>query len=413
VLKMSGQAPGSDYVLQMDFSPQVENPTNQQNNIGANNALYLGMLVNQHGLTTWANAVTENVANTVYTTTTDPYTGIVSLQAENLPAVGPYAYNPSQTEGQVTQLSSQPFQGSFQQFLNSTYEQTVGSTTHTHYFYELSLDELRGTWGVDLSTDTTWAVLDVGQSIFSVVAGPASWQATGNASWVNPAAWSTGIVPNAVGQAVLVGGTTNKTVTITLDGPQTLGALTFTNSGTSPGGYALAAGAAGTLTLASSSAPAQIVVGAGTFGIAASVNLASNAEVSISSGGSLAVSGNIADNGGNHSLSLDGGGTLILSGSDSFQGGTTVTAGTLILDSPEALASGSNLTVGDASAFAGGPGGAGADAAGSTAAGIELLAASPGIVPVPEPATLALLAAGAALLAIYRKGRRQQPSDRA
>ena len=44
----------------------------------------------------------------------------------------------------------------------------------THYYYEHSLDELRGTWGIDTSTDTAWAVLDVGNGIFAVVPEPAS-----------------------------------------------------------------------------------------------------------------------------------------------------------------------------------------------------------------------------------------------
>jgi len=173
VMKLSGQAPGADFVLEMDFSPEVEHLSDQPLDIQANKALYLGMLVNQSGITTWANAVSENVANTVYTTTTDNYTGIVSLQAENLPAVGAFAWNPSATSstsfvGGVE--SNQPFLGSFQSFLNSTYQQGG----QTHYFYEHSLDELRGTWGIDTSTDTAWAVLDVGNGIFAVVPEPAT-----------------------------------------------------------------------------------------------------------------------------------------------------------------------------------------------------------------------------------------------
>ena len=99
VLNMTGQLPGYDYVLQMDFSPQVETPSNQQNNVQAGNALYLGTLVNQSDITTWANAVTEDVANTVYSTTINPITHHSTTQSAELPAVGVYAYNPNETEG--------------------------------------------------------------------------------------------------------------------------------------------------------------------------------------------------------------------------------------------------------------------------------------------------------------------------
>ncbi len=58
---------------------------------------------------------------------------------------------------------------------------------------------------------------------------------------------------------------------------------------------------------------------------------------------------------GSGSLLLNDAGTLILSGSNSFTGGTVVTNGTLVLTNNEALAGGSSLTIGDASAFAGGP----------------------------------------------------------
>ena len=66
--------------------------------------------------------------------------------------------------------STSPYLGSFQSFLSSTYVQGG----QVHYFYEHSLNELRGTWGVNTSTDTVWAVLDVGSGIFAVVPEPAT-----------------------------------------------------------------------------------------------------------------------------------------------------------------------------------------------------------------------------------------------
>ena len=129
------------------------------------------------------NAVSENVANTVTETVVLPGPFHQRMtESEVLPAIGAYAWNPTAESNnfvQSTLASNQPFLGSFQQFLDSTYTEDG----QTHYFYEHSLDQLRGTWGVDTSTDTAWAVLDVGNGIFAVVPNrprsaswpPASW----------------------------------------------------------------------------------------------------------------------------------------------------------------------------------------------------------------------------------------------
>ena len=171
ILNMSGQKAGSDFVMQMDFTPEVEGPSDQFYDIQANKALYLGMLVNQNGVTTWANAVSENIANTVsQTIVSGPFHQRVT-QTAILPSTGAYAWHPQAGNWvDSSQPSSQPYIGSFQSFLNSTYLEGG----QTHYFYEHSLDELRGTWGIDTSTDTAWAVLDVGNGIFAVVPEPAT-----------------------------------------------------------------------------------------------------------------------------------------------------------------------------------------------------------------------------------------------
>ncbi len=120
--------------------------------------------------TVWENAVYANVANTI--TVRSGNRNIT----ETLPAVGPYAWQPndgtSPTNPWVSKTapSNQPYVGSFQSFLNSTYIQGG----QVHYFYEHSLDQLRGAWGIDTSTDTAWAVLDVGSGIFAVVPEPSS-----------------------------------------------------------------------------------------------------------------------------------------------------------------------------------------------------------------------------------------------
>ena len=95
-----------------------------------------------------------------------------------------------------------------------------------------------------------------------------------------------------------------------------------------------------------------------------------------------------------------GGGTLVLSGTDSYAGGTTVANGTLILANNESLAEGSSLTVGDSTLF---PEAIVPSPVANDASANPVV--SPAIAPIPEPGTLALLAAGVAMLALYRKRR--------
>jgi hypothetical protein len=160
----SGASGGSDYVFQMDFANEVEVPNDQMNDILADRDLFLGELINSGGTrASWVNAVSRNTAS-----------------SDGLPAVGAYAWQPNDGTSLLNQWvpgtspSQQPFIGSFQDFLDSTYIQNGVR----HYFYEHPLDQLRGTWGIDTSTDTAWAVLDNdgtnGVGIFAVVPEPAS-----------------------------------------------------------------------------------------------------------------------------------------------------------------------------------------------------------------------------------------------
>ncbi len=92
---------------------------------------------------------------------------------------------------------------------------------------------------------------------------------------------------------------------------------------------------------------------------------------------------------GSGSLTLNGGGTLTLTGTNTYSGGTFVNTGTMIVTNPAAIFDGTNLTVGDASLFAAPivP----APVAGSAAAA------------VPEPGTLALVAATVLTIGIWRR----------
>jgi autotransporter-associated beta strand protein len=241
-----------------------------------------------------------------------------------------------------------------------------------------------------------------------------TWNNTASgASWSNSGNWTGGSPPASVpGASAIVGAPTTSQVTISLDIPQTLGSLTFTSSSTT-GGYTLVDPGTNSLTMTNTgSLPAQINVTSGTHSIAASVMIAGgNLAVSASNYGQLTISGNIADDSLTTSesrsltlVSADGTGELILSGTDSYAGGTFVQSGTSILTNDEALAVGSSLTIGDASAFSAGPGGAGSDAGAVSSRLDRPLAASPSITPVPEPGTLVLVVAGVvAGLATWRR----------
>ena len=248
-----------------------------------------------------------------------------------------------------------------------------------------------------------------------ILAGPPTWTNTAGGSWNTGGNWVGNIVPGtAPGQQAVVGAATTLPVTITLDTAQTLGSLTFASSSSS--GYTLTPGVSGTgsLTMATSDSTAsQILVTSGSHLISANVTLTGSLMVTPAASTTLEISGNMGEsipNAGILVLSNSSAGTLILSGSNGFNGGTVVEAGTLVLTNNEALAEGSSLTIGDASAFTAGPGGAGAAAAGSAAvvlgSGPNEVTALPSITPVPEPGTLVLVLAGLiAGLATWRRRR--------
>jgi autotransporter-associated beta strand protein len=263
--------------------------------------------------------------------------------------------------------------------------------------------------GSPLSSASAYQLAYLSTELEIVPAGPPTWANLSGGSWSVGTNWNGGSAPtNTAGAAAIVGAPTTSQVTITLDIPQTLGSLTFASSSSS--GYTLTPGVSGTgsLTMATSDgSAAQIVVTSGSHFIEANVTLTGSLAIAPTAGSTLEIDGNMSESlSGSGSLLLNDAGTLILSGTNSFSGGTAVTNGTLILTNNEALAGGSSLTIGDASAFAGGPTGAGSDT-GAISSGLSApLAASPSITPVPEPSTFVLLAAGAVLLAVYRKRRR-------
>ena len=137
--------------------------------------------------------------------------------------------------------------------------------------------------------------------------------------------------------------------------------------------------------------------------------------------GSFKVGNTITDAGGGQGVVQVSGGSVALTGNNSYTGGTSVIGGQLAAESISAIPSGSLLSIGgNGSVVLGTPGaveplgslagGAGPLTSQSSAGGSQVAAPAlgGGVNPVPEPGTLALLAAGAAcgLAAAWRKRRR-------
>jgi autotransporter-associated beta strand protein len=97
---------------------------------------------------------------------------------------------------------------------------------------------------------------------------------------------------------------------------------------------------------------------------------------------------------GSTSLVVSGGGQLTLSNTNSYTGGTIVSSGTLVVTNPAAIADNTNLSVGDMTSLL-------------SAAPIASPSIAGASVAVPEPGTLALLAAGFAAVA-FRVARRRK-----
>jgi autotransporter-associated beta strand protein len=111
--------------------------------------------------------------------------------------------------------------------------------------------------------------------------------------------------------------------------------------------------------------------------------------------------------GAGNSLTVNNpGALLVLSGSNTYQGGTYVAAGTLIAVSPTAIRDATNLTIGDALMFA----------AIDPATAVTGQSPPPTGSALPEPGTLALLAAAVgvpALAGCRRRCRRSSQRDSA
>ncbi len=149
-------------------------------------------------------------------------------------------------------------------------------------------------------------------------------------SWNSAANWSAGGPPNAVARGAVFAAT-SPVGTVTLDANYTVGVLQFDN-GSSVSGMTISAGnPAGALTLDAGipGSSATIILSAGQHTISAPVVLNQSANITISPGAGLTISGPISDGGAGNGITLNGGGTLTLAGANTYAGPTIINGGTL------------------------------------------------------------------------------------
>ncbi len=152
-------------------------------------------------------------------------------------------------------------------------------------------------------------------------------------SWNQQLNWLGG-VPNAVGAEVNFWRTLTANRTITLDGIQTVGKMSFD----SPFSYTLSPGIGGALNFSNSGSGATLTSNQGSHTITAAVILSSNLTAAINAG-TFTINGVVSGSGG---LTKSGAGTLVLTAANAYSGNTTVQAGTLRI-SNQSLADSANV----------------------------------------------------------------------
>jgi len=193
------------------------------------------------------------------------------------------------------------------------------------------------TGGLNFNLSTSGNFVDL---TIALATGPGSWSATGSGNWSNTSDWTSGIVGAGIGNTAVFGSSITAPATVTLDGNETVGGITFGNANS----YTIAPGT-GFLTLNNSGAASVIAVSLGNDTISSPIILtAGGASAQVSAGSTLTLSGVISQN-ATAGLTKGGLGTLILSALNTYTGPTTVTGGTLTDGISGAIPSVSNLTV--------------------------------------------------------------------
>ena len=200
--------------------------------------------------------------------------------------------------------------------------------------------------GTAIAAGYTAAISISGSSlILTVTAVPsATWtDGDGNGNWTDPLNWSAsfGVPPPNGPQATAIFGTGAGPVT--LNANETVGTLAF-NSASIP--YTISG--AHTLTLDDSGAGAAITMAPGATNavVGTAVSLNDNLTATVSSGDTLALTGNISSTTTSKKIALNGAGTTVLSGANTY-GPSAGTVGT-------ALSGGGTLRVGGGTALGAG-----------------------------------------------------------
>ncbi len=175
------------------------------------------------------------------------------------------------------------------------------------------------------------------------------WATNGAGNWSNPVNW-TGGVPHQAGDTATFSSAITAPAIVTLDQPETVSSVTFTNTAS----YTISG--TNTLTL-SSTAGSTITDTLGSHTIATPLALATNTGASISNAASLTLSGPVSGAG---ALTKNGNGTLVLSASNGFgpaagSVGTTIIAGTVQIGNNSALSTGDVSVAGNGTIQAGAP----------------------------------------------------------
>ncbi|MBC8105492.1 MAG: PEP-CTERM sorting domain-containing protein, partial [Anaerolineae bacterium] len=148
-----------------------------------------------------------------------------------------------------------------------------------------------------------------------------TWNVNGDGNWSNAANWQGG-VPNAVGAGAVFGTISNAPHTVTVDGPQTVGTITFDNTN------AYTIGGANTVTLDVSAGSAGINVLNGSHTISAPLTLNKNTTFTVTPATStLSVTG--AMNASTVSITKAGAGTVVFA--NVRAAGLSIGAGTVAI----------------------------------------------------------------------------------
>ena len=164
------------------------------------------------------------------------------------------------------------------------------------------------------NTGATTIDLTIGDAVTS------AWAVDADGLWSTGSNWTNGR-PNSIGATANLTSAITGPRTVTVDGPQTVGNIVFTNANA----YTVTGGATDVITLNNGLGTANISATSGSHSLNAPVVLVNPSALNADAGASLSVGGDISGAAG---LTKIGNGTVSLAGTNSYTT-TTVSAGTL------------------------------------------------------------------------------------